>query len=183
MVDNNLSKESVKKLLSSYENVAITNELYQFGTTMLSEVLQRVARLDSKLGTIFGWATALIAFVFVEASKVENSLSFYCMLFSGVSALGAVVFAFRGLQTRSDWKSPSDKSWFAERHLASEDALKRYHIRVMHDTRSSRLQSTQIKSARLYFAEIALMLAAVLLILGVFLPLFAKVFPICTFSK
>jgi hypothetical protein len=183
MVDNNLSKEHVTTLLNSYEDSSVTNELYEFGTTMLSEIQQRVARLDSKLGAIFGWATGLIAFVLVEANKVVNPLSFYCTFISGVFAFFAVVFAFRGLQTRNDWKSPSDKSWFAERHLASEDALKRFHIRVMHDTRSSRLQSTQIKSARLYWAEISLMVASALLFVSIIFPLLAKVFPVGTFSK
>jgi len=166
-VDNNLSKEEVKKLMSAYADTAVTDELYQFGTTMLSEVQQRVARLDSKLGTMFGWATGLLAFVFVEINKSTDSVSHYCTLGSAVFALLTVVFAFRGLQTRGDWKSPSDKSWFGESHLANEDGLKRYHIRVMHETRLARLQITQIKSVRLHWGEIWLMIAAVLLFVGI----------------
>lgn len=181
---NDLSKTEVSTLVYSYkEDDGVTDELYRFGTMMLSEVQDRSARLDSKAGTILGWGTGILAFLFVEISKTPEAIKLYFTFGSGLSALLAVIFAFLGLRTRGSWKSASDRAWIKETALCDADELKRYHIRVIHDIRHWRLRITQRKSSQLFWGEIFLSLAAALLFCGILQVLLAKVCPLVTFSK
>lgn len=167
---NNLSKQAVGDLVCSYQNSAVTEELYRFGTMMLAEMQERSGRLDSKSAIVLGWATGILAFLFVETNKLSG-VGLYFAFASGIFTLLAVVCCFLALRTRSDWKAPSDKSWIRETALGSEDEIKRYHIRVMHDMRQLNLQITEDKSVRLRLGEIFLTAGAALLFSGIAFPI------------
>lgn len=66
---NTLSLEDVKRIVGSYKDSGVTDELYSFGSVLLAEVRNRAGRIDSKAATMLGWATGILAFLFTEIDK------------------------------------------------------------------------------------------------------------------
>ncbi len=165
-MSKDLSKDAVKQLVYSYKDQGVTNELYGLGMMLLSEIQQRAAQLDSKSTMALGWATSILAFVFVVTNKITTVIPARFAATSGAFALLAAIFSFSALRTRDDWGWFSDESWLCCTALVSEDELKRYHIRVIHDIRQTHLAATRKKAHRLLFAEIFLGIAAIFLFLG-----------------
>jgi hypothetical protein len=165
MAQNDLSKDEVRELMKSYENAEVTNQLYEFGKTLLDEVQNRSARINSQSVAVLGWSTAILAFLFAGVGKYSENIG-YAALCSAVLALLAMIFSINALRTRSDWSWPSDQSWIHQTALGKEDHLKRYHIRVMHDVRHGRITIVNAKANSVFRAELSLILAAMALVAG-----------------
>ena len=135
MATHDLEKDEVKRLVYMYESPALTGELYSFGSMLLTETQQRAMQIDSKSAVVLGWATAMLALLFWKSHTPLEGISRWFLLGSGAFSLLAVVGAFLAIRSRDDWAWPSDKSWFSENALKSdnEEKLKRYHLRVMHE--------------------------------------------------
>jgi hypothetical protein len=167
MSGDSLSKDEVKRLVYLYKDPGITNELYTFGTMLLSEIQQRSGQIDAKAGTVLAWSTGILAFLFAYMPKATGLVNPALTFGSAVFTLLALLFAFNALRTRNDWTWPSDKSWLEETALTDEDEVKRYHIRVMHDVRETHLALTGKKGRSLYHAEKFLIVGATLLFGGI----------------
>ncbi len=171
MATNDLPKEEVKRLVYSYTDQKITDELYSFGSMLLTDIRSRSGHIDSKAATILGWATGILVFLFTELNRSRGFMELTFGAASGACCLGAAVYAFLALRARNEWKWPSDKDWFTESALSSATAnaedLKRFHIRSIHDTKQAQRQVTDQKGDRLLLSQDCLITGAVLFALGI----------------
>lgn len=174
----------MKRLVYLYKDPGITNELYTFGTMLLSEIQQRSSQIDAKAGTVLAWSTGILAFLFAYMNHATGVINLSFTFASAVFTLLALVSAFYALRTRADWTWPTDNSWFEETALTSEDEVRRYHIRVMHDVRTTHLALTHEKSRCLHRGEKFLIAGAALLFTGIAVQLSIALYGILvSFSK
>jgi hypothetical protein len=165
-VRNNLSKEEVNRLVYSYQDNSITDELYAFGAALLSESQARCRDINSRAATVLTWATGVLALLF---SQLDVSLSrphLLLLIIGSVAALFAVINSFMALQLRDGWCSPSDKDWFEETALTNADEIKRFHIRSIHEIRNSEESMAEDKGNLLFRAQRSLVVAAVIMATG-----------------
>jgi len=163
---NDLSESDASKLIYSYDDADVTNQLYAFGSSLLSDLKERSDHVNSKATTILVWATGILAFLFSQSDKLSGSTSHVFALCSSLLALLAASSAFFSLRTRDDWKWPSDKSWLQPKAVNNSDELKRYHLRVMHGVKQARHCIVEKKGNLLMYAELFLVLSGALLFVG-----------------
>jgi hypothetical protein len=175
---NDLSKDEITRLVYSYKDEKITDELYSFGEMLLSETDDRAKQIDSKATSVLGWATAILAFLFTQLIQANGIINLFLGVSSGLFSLLAVRRSYKALQARKGWLWPSDRDWFEETAFASADELKRFHIRSLHEVRSKRMEITELKSNHLWRAEKWLAFAAVLLVAGIAVRLLSASYPI-----
>jgi hypothetical protein len=175
---SDLSKEGVKRLVYSYEDPKVTDELYSFGQILLGEANDWAKQIDSKATGVLGWATAILAFLFTQLTRTSGVVNLSLGVASGLFSLLAVRRAYKALQARKGWLWPSDRDWFEETAFGSADELKRFHIRALHQTRRARMEIDQLKSNQLWRAEQWLAVAAVLLVAGIALQLLSASYPV-----
>jgi hypothetical protein len=109
MATNDLSPAEVSELVYSYQDSGVTDELYDFGSSLLQEVKNRSERISAKATTVLGWATAILAFLFAESGKFKGNATYYFALCSSIFAISAAVLSFCLLRTRDDWQWPSER--------------------------------------------------------------------------
>lgn len=163
---HDLPKEEVNRLVYSYQDSAITDELYAFGVALLSESRDRTSQINSRAATVLTWATGVLALLFSQLDISLNNFQLTIVLLGSASALSAVIYSFLSLRLRDKWCSPSDKDWFEETALTSADELKRFHVRSMHEIRNSEEAMAEEKGGLLFRGQKCLMVAAVLMALG-----------------
>jgi hypothetical protein len=176
MSDNNLGSEKLRDAVYSYKSPEVTAHLYEFGKLLLDEMMERGEKINSQAVTILGWATGVIAFLFAQIAQFSGG-SVYFALTSSVLALVAIFYAFQALKTRPNWEWPSDKSWINKSALGSEDEIKRFHIRVIHDVRQNHLSITGDKADCLFWSEFFLLFAALSLFGGIVFNILLTRFP------
>jgi hypothetical protein len=165
---NDLSTEEVNRLVYSYDDSGITDELYSFGSVLLQDIRNRAGSIDSKSATMLGWSTGILVFLFTQLDKrTSGGITLAFGVASGLCCLLAAIYAFLALRARNEWKWPSDKDWFEESALSASDELKRFHIRSIHEVRQAQRQVTDQKGARLFISQDFLVIGAVLLACGI----------------
>ena len=86
-------------------------ELYRFGTLMVSSAQLRTARLDAKLTGILGWSSAALAFLLVGGSALRPHGSALVVLLLPIAiTTTSVIAAYFGLESRL-WPTPSERDW------------------------------------------------------------------------
>jgi len=90
--ENDLSAEEVNRLVYSYDDASVTDELCSFGTLLLQEVRNRSANIDSKAATMLGWSTGLLVFLFTQLD--EKSTGLIALAFGVVVASAACLRQF-----------------------------------------------------------------------------------------
>jgi hypothetical protein len=143
-------------------------ELYRFGTLMVSEVQQRASQLDSKLIGIVGWAAATLAFLLFQnktpsPSTAERMVTFVAIAFAVLSVLASCV----GLKTAM-WSFPSEPDWFRESLLDNAEALKQYHVVSMLNAHQQQHRMNGKKAYRLRYSEAFLAVSASLIAVVLF---------------
>jgi hypothetical protein len=167
-VNNDLPIEEVKRIVYSYGDARVTDELYSFGSVLLTEIRNRAGNIDSKAATMLGWSTGILVFLFTQIDK--HSGGFIALAFavaSGLCCLLSAIYAFLALRARNEWKWPSDRDWFEESALCDSDELKRFHIRSMHEVRQAQNRVTDQKGDHLFVSQDFLVVGAALLALGI----------------
>lgn len=172
-VNNDIPIAEVNRIVYSYMDAAITDELYGFGSVLLTEIRTRKGNIDSKSATMLGWSTGLLVFLFTQTDKHSGFVALAFAVASGLCCLLSAIYAFLALRVRDEWKWPSDKDWFEESALSDADELKRFHIRSLHEVKQTWSRVTDQKGNRLYVSQDFLVVGAVLLALGIA----AKMFP------
>ena len=137
MATNDLPQTEIRRLVYSYQDTKITDELYGFGGMLLNEIDERVKNIDSKAGTVLAWSTAILAFLFTQITSGHGTVNLLLGSMIGALALFAVISAYSTLRTRQEWLWPSDRDWFEATAFGSGDELKRFHIRSMHHKSSN----------------------------------------------
>ncbi len=92
---NSLSISDVKKVVYSYQEPEVTNQLYAFGSVLLEEIQDRAKQIDAKAVMVLGWSLAVLAFWFTQAKEIRGFIEFILAAISAVLALLAVVFSYK----------------------------------------------------------------------------------------
>ena len=176
MLENDLSRNDVKELLWPITDGKVIDELYSFGSMLLSEIKERNAQLESKAAVVLGWATGISAFLFTQIKQVDHwSL---LALPPIIAAIVAIIFAYRVIKTRDDWESPSDKDWFCAAAIGKDDDLRLFHIRSMHRVRQNQSVIAMDKANALLWAERWLIFATMLLAMAIAAKLIVSLYPL-----
>lgn len=165
MENHYLSETEVKRIINDYESEHITDQLLDFGRLMLDEIQDRSSKINAHAIMVLGWATGTLAVLFSQLDKFSG-IAAYPVLGSSVFAFAAVVYSFLALKTTKEWTWPSDKSWMHQNSLRSADELKRYYVRVIHGVRKRHAIITEDQASSLFWAEIAIAVAGLLLFVG-----------------
>ena len=166
-ISNDIPIAEVNRIVYSYADTAVTDELYSFGSVLLTEIRTRAGNIDSKSATMLGWSTAILVFLFTQIDRHSGFVALAFAVASGLCCLLSAIYAFLALRARDEWKWPSDKDWFEESALCDADELKRFHIRSMHEVRQAQNRVTDQKGGRLYLSQDFLVVGALLLALGI----------------
>lgn len=166
-INNDIAVAEVSRIVYSYTDPAVTDELYSFGNVLLTEIRTRAGNIDSKSATMLGWSTGILVFLFTQIDKHSGFLVLALAVASGLCCLLSAIFAFLALRARNEWKWPSDKDWFEETALCDADELRRFHIRSMHEVRQDQSRVTEQKGNRLFASQDFLVVGAALLALGI----------------
>jgi hypothetical protein len=142
----------IEILLPSLADDSI-EELYRFGSLMVSGSQQRALRLDSKLTGILNWSSAVLAFVLIDANVshlhgIALAVSVVVMLI----ALASVAYSYLGLKSRL-WQMPSEGDWFQRKALEKPGVLRRYHIVSMLNMHQSQSEGNERRASMLKWAE------------------------------
>jgi hypothetical protein len=84
-VNNDLPIEEVKRIVYSYGDARVTDELYSFGSVLLTEIRNHAGNIDSKSATMLGWSTGILVFLFTQMDK--HSGGFIALAFAVASGL------------------------------------------------------------------------------------------------
>ena len=82
-----LSISKVKEAVYSYEEHAVTDQLFAFGCVLLGEIQDRAKQLDEKAVMILGWSLAILVFLFTQAEKIRGGLAISLAVTGGSLAL------------------------------------------------------------------------------------------------
>ena len=173
---NDLSREQVNDLVYSYDDRAITDELYSFGSILLSNSQERVRQINSRSATVLTWASGILALLFSQVDVALRGVQLLIVLLGSASALVAVICSFMALRLRDGWCSPSDQDWFEKSALVNADELKRFHVRSLHEIRQSEDAMADQKGTLLFRGQQFLMVAAVLMAIGLIVKSLASFF-------
>lgn len=168
---NNISDDELLSILKGCQEKTVTDHLYGFGLTLIAEIAQRADRIESKANLVIGWSTAILAFLFTQLEKLSTLGRMLQFIAGGIAVLAMVALwlSFLALRSRNDWIWPSDKDWFRESELESEERIKKFHLQCLHGVRQTHQGITQEKGRLLRHSEWFLLMASLLLTVGVVL--------------
>lgn len=166
-----LSEDAVRERLSlCAENSQVIDELYSFGKTLESEVLDRIRSLESKGTSFAAYGAAIVTFLVSSASlwsKVGNRYSPWIAVCAGISGLMCTYYALRVLLLRQyEWTSEDE--WLKAECLADIATLKRYRILttwgVIHSHGTIHKEKTKdLQQAQIWLAGAVIFLVYLLL--------------------
>ncbi len=114
--------------LPSLAREGLVEELYSFGTLMVSSAQQRAVRLDTKLTGVLNWSSAMLAFLLIDANISRlHGASLWTSFLAMITAIFSVACSYAGLKSRL-WPTPSENDWFKSSLLDKPEILRRYHI-------------------------------------------------------
>jgi hypothetical protein len=148
-------------------------ELYRFGEIMLSDVRQTSSLLDTKLTSILGWSTATLAFLLLDSNSKAVNFAKPFLITAALIAMVSIGLSMLGLRSRL-WPSPSEKDWFQDELLQEPSSLTRYHVVSLLASHQQHIKMNASKANFLRFAEITLMIAALLVAFTLFYVLFSR---------
>jgi MFS family permease len=149
--------------LRSYQDPAITAELYDFGSQILRERTDRTNWIDTKAGAFAAFAGALIVIVISTFSTWKEvvkdwSVAALFLFFGVIGLLLAAFFAIQALRARKFQELDEKDLWFAKEFFGFPDQLRRYYLIgmyrsvVSHDFNNERKAKMLIYSERLMLA-------------------------------
>lgn len=142
----------IETLLPSLVDESV-EELYRFGTLMVSAAQQRALRLDAKLTGILNWCSAMLAFVLIDANAShQRGASLAISIAAMLAAMASVAFSYFGLKSRL-WPMPSERDWFQRKLLEKPEHLRRYHVVSMLNVHQSQSDGNARRAIMLKRAE------------------------------
>lgn len=176
---DNLTSDQVldrTELVSNHQSI---DELYCFGSMLLSETRERKSRLESKATNVLVWSMAFVAFIFsrVDSGKFSfNSGARIPSVFALVAAVAAMVsIVFSWMVVRVGYGPiVGDEHWFPSEDINNPEELKLYHVRVMHTAKTNSEQSANSKGIWLYRAQTFMAISGIFLAVAVMLYLWVS---------
>lgn len=164
----NLDEQEVNGRLCSYGDSKVTDELYNFGTMLVREMIDVNHHLDSKGTTLAGYSSSAVALLVATSSFWRPILDQWASGVVFVAATCAIIASILSLKAASlyTFKWFSDDEWLHKTYLDDPDTLRRYRILTMHGIVDSHRDAADHKSDFLRIAQWALTLAGVLLLVA-----------------
>lgn len=151
--------EKQKLLIADADNGTVTAML-EFGELAFSEVLQRSAQIDTKLGIYIAYAVGILALL--SLGNVSNSqkppLVYLGLAAVFVFSVLAVCFSAFGLKARSH-EVPGDEVWIND--FKESFSLRKSYIVALLRSRQFQRERNNSKVEAMQYAEICLLCAGV----------------------
>jgi hypothetical protein len=162
-----LNDDEVKARLGSYSDARVTDELYDFGSMLLHDAVERMGKLDSKVASVAAYCGALIM-VLVATHNLWSKLphSQICLI-SGAAVLIALAAAsaVASMSLRAtEWFSQDE--WLKTECLSSIDRIRRYHVFTMWGIVKSHHAAYRRKILMVYLTQFLLAGAGVILLVA-----------------
>jgi hypothetical protein len=147
--------------LTSAEGQGVHDDLFRFGSLLLSESLSRSSALDSKATSILGWSGAALAFLIVGTPMWTSTNSWLVVVLSIITMACAGTAAVRAVQALRlrGWHWMSQLDWFQHGVFVDAVTLRACHVRSMLTTHTDHLRILSEKSRLLVQAQNALVVA------------------------
>ena len=150
-----LDSQEVKRRLASYKSPDVTNELYSFGSMLVTEAVDRVHKVEGKAGTLAGYSGAILALIvssfslwnghFHEAEKI----AMYCAAFGAFCSQACALWALKIDEFK--WFSVND--WLRGECLSDAEVLRKYRIVTIDVILKSHRDVAERKSSRIALAQ------------------------------
>jgi hypothetical protein len=161
----NFDDKEANSRLCSYQETAVTDELYGFGSMLVSEFVDRIHHLDAKAGSLAGYASGIVALLVSTSAFWRSALHPWAICLVLVAAISALASAGLCLWAASIYKFMwfSDDEWMQEAYLDNAEDLRKYHVLTMHNVVQSHRKGGTEKSKHIRHAQWALAFTATLL--------------------
>jgi hypothetical protein len=161
-------ENEVIERLEKYEDPQVTDQLYDFGSKMVRDVIERLNSLETKAGILAGFAGAMIVVVVSTFSSWKDLIHDWpiasiflflgiivLLIAAGSALMGLRVMTFEGLHERD--------LWFASEYFQHPDRLRRYYLVGMYRKVVSHNSINDRKADMLWLTERLILVGAVLL--------------------
>jgi len=149
-----LTLDEVKTRLSSYSDNQVTDELYTFGEALVSDAVDRIAKLDSKASALAAYSGGIVT-ILISTSGLWGKLLHGCFFVAAVLGIVAMMLA-AWLAIRSIYPQATEwyttNGWLESDCIQSHERLRRYRILAMWKILSSHFAAIRIKNSRLKIA-------------------------------
>jgi len=160
-----LSESEVRKRLESYDQAAVTDELYDFGRMILQDAIERIAKLDGKASTLVAYSGALTALLVSTAgiwSKTIKGVHAILPITAVIALILSAGFAIHSVSLQlTEWFSESE--WMESSCLSDSERLRRYRILTMWGVVKSHQHAARQKMRRFNRAQRLMLIAWFLL--------------------
>jgi hypothetical protein len=158
-----LKEDEVKKRLESCTSSGVVDELYDFGKTLVSDIVERHNRLEGKAATIAAYSIGVITLLASTYGNWINRGISFGVLVTVLAAFTAIVFCVLSLKLeRFDGISQSD--WIQCDVLDDREMLRKFHVLNMWGVFASHEAITEKKASWIAKAQLALFIAAISLV-------------------
>src|SRR5579872_4771709 len=167
-----LSKDQVTELLLPVTNSDVVNELYSFGSMLVSETKEMRNRIESKALNVLTWSIAIVAFIYTQLPR--GAIGIKCIfLISMLAASIAIWFSYCAIRLTSR-SIPSDEDWFEVDCLKNPNShiIRLYHVQSLHVLKHDLLIVAAKKSKYLSCAETYLVVSAGAFVIAVIAKMF-----------
>jgi hypothetical protein len=147
-----INVEDAENTLMHLDSQAL-ERLYGFGQILFGEVQQRSSQLDSKLTSILGWSSAMLAFLVLDlGTHTRGAINVSLIGLAASFAFGGLIAAALGIRS-TRWIIPSEADWFRDGILDRPDDLTRYYVLSLLETHQDQNRENSKKSRFLAIAE------------------------------
>jgi hypothetical protein len=159
------SKEMTEVLTREDIPEETLEELSEFGSIMISEVLQRVTNIETKLISILALSAAMLGFDLLSNEilpKTESALSTatrWALFLAVALAVWSLISCYLGLRiVISRW--PSERDWFVVSRFAAPVDLAKTHLLALLDAHQANVRVCGEKAKYALSAQNALIASA-----------------------
>jgi hypothetical protein len=162
------SKEMTEVLTRGDIPEETLEELSEFGSIMISEVLQRVTNIETKLISILALSAAMLGFdllsneILPKAGGALSTPTRYALFFAVVLAVWSLITCYLGLRISiSQW--PSERDWFVVSRFAAPLDLTKTHLLALLVAHQANARVCGQKAKHALYAQNALIASALVL--------------------
>lgn len=165
-----LKESEVRQRLESYTDPGVTEELYEFGRMLVTDITERTSHLETKAASIAAYSLGIITLLASTYSIWIGKVSTIGILIGVIAAFTATVYAVSAV-TLQKYEGISQNEWFKADVLDSREMLRKFHLITMWGVFSSHEANAEKKASRIVLAQVALFIAAISIVASLAYPL------------
>jgi len=146
-----LTCAEVKKRLASYSQPAVTDELYSSGQSLVSDAIDRIARLDAKASVLAAYSGGILTILISTSGIWGKLLSGWFVPIATCGILAFMLAAWLAIRSiypqRTEWYT--DNGWLQSDCIQDSERLRRYRVLTMWKILTSYFAAIKIKNRRL----------------------------------